>query len=156
MRLLIAAIGRARGKSRDGPEARLLAEYLKRLPWQVSLTELPQSRAATADQRKAEEAAALQRAVPAGHRRIVLDERGEDLGSAAIAAWLDRQRQDGGAAVAVLIGGPDGLEPGLAARADLRLAFGRQTWPHMLVRAMLAEQLYRAYTILENHPYHRA
>lgn len=156
MRLLIAAIGRSRGKSRDGPEASLLAAYLKRMPWQVALTELPQSRAATVAQRKAEEAAALERAVPAGHQRIALDERGEDLGSTAIAAWLDRRRQEGRPEVAILIGGPDGLDPAVVAGADLRLAFGRQTWPHMLVRAMLAEQLYRAYTILENHPYHRA
>ncbi|MEQ8348832.1 MAG: 23S rRNA (pseudouridine(1915)-N(3))-methyltransferase RlmH [Sneathiellaceae bacterium] len=156
MRILIAAVGRLRGRARDGPEAMLVAEYLKRLPWQVAVTEIDQSRAATASQRKAEEAAALDRAVPATHVLMALDERGEDLGSTALAARLDRLRQDGRADLAVLIGGPDGLHPDLAGRAALRLAFGRQTWPHLLVRAMLAEQLYRAYTILEGHPYHRA
>lgn len=156
MRILIAAVGRLRGRARDGPEAALIAEYLRRLPWQVAVTEIDQSRAATASLRKAEEAAALDRAIPASHVLLALDERGEDLGSAALAARLDRLRQDGRPELAVMIGGPDGLHPDLAGRAVLRLAFGRQTWPHLLVRAMLAEQLYRAYTILEGHPYHRA
>lgn len=156
MRVLIAAVGRLRGKARDGPEAALIAEYLRRLPWQVTVAEVPQSRAQAAVQRKAEEAAALDRLLPAGHVLVALDAHGRDLDSAALAAWLGRLAGDGRGEIAFVVGGPDGLAPELAGRAALRLAFGRQTWPHLLVRAMLAEQLYRAYTILEGHPYHRA
>jgi len=156
MRILIAAVGQARGRARDGPEAALVAEYLRRLPWQVQVAEVAQSRAAEAGRRKAEEAAALDRILPAGHALVALDERGEDLASTELAARLDRLRQDGQLPIAFAIGGPDGLDPDLAARARFRLAFGRQTWPHLMVRAMLAEQIYRAYTILEGHPYHRS
>lgn len=156
MRILIAAVGRLRGRAREGPEAALVAEYLRRLPWPVKLVEVAQSRAPTAEQRKAEEAAALDRAVPQGHVLVALDEHGRDLDSAGLADWLGRLSGEGRGDLAFVIGGPDGLAPELAGRAVLRLAFGRQTWPHLLVRAMLAEQLYRAYTIREGHPYHRA
>lgn len=156
MRILIAAVGQTRGRQRHGPEAALVEEYLRRLPWQVLLSEVAPSRAAEVVRRKAEEAAALDRLLPAGHALVALDEQGEDMPSRELAGRLHRLRLEGQLPVAFVIGGPDGLAPALCARARFRLAFGRQTWPHLMVRAMLAEQIYRAYTILEGHPYHRA
>lgn len=91
----------------------------------------------------------------AGGRTVVLDERGRDLPSAELAALLARWRDDGAREVRFLIGAADGHDDATRAGADLLLGFGRATWPHMLVRAMLAEQLYRAVTIMEGHPYHR-
>ena len=86
---------------------------------------------------------------------VILDQRGENLDSAALAALLRRWRADNCPAAAFIIGGADGLAPSLAQRAKFRLAFGAATWPHQLVRIMLLEQLYRAGTILAGHPYHR-
>ena len=98
----------------------------------------------------------LARALPAGAVLVVLDERGKTLSSpelaTQLATWRDGGRQD----AAFVIGGADGIDPALRARADLAISFGRMVWPHMLVRVMLAEQLYRATTILAGAPYHRA
>jgi 23S rRNA (pseudouridine1915-N3)-methyltransferase len=106
--------------------------------------------------RKDAEAALLLAAVPPGAAVVALDGRGRDLTSeetaARLGAWRDAGRRD----AAFLVGGPEGLADAVLAAADLRLAFGRQTWPHRLVRVMLAEQLYRATAILAGHPYHRA
>jgi 23S rRNA (pseudouridine1915-N3)-methyltransferase len=87
---------------------------------------------------------------------VVLDERGKDMASTDLAALLARWRDDGAREVRFLIGAADGHDAGTRTGADLLLGFGRATWPHMLVRAMLAEQLYRALSILDSHPYHRA
>lgn len=92
----------------------------------------------------------------AGGRTVVLDERGRDLASADLATLLARWRDDGAREVRFLIGAADGHDESTRKSADLLLGFGRATWPHMLVRAMLAEQLYRALSILDGHPYHRA
>src|SRR5690606_2296263 len=117
----------------------------------VTLTEI--------DDRKgggmAGEGALIARAVPAAAALVVLDERGEQLTSPDFAARLAGWR-DAGRDVALAIGGADGLDPALRARADLAISLGRMVWPHMLVRVMLAEQLYRAATILAGSPYHRA
>ncbi len=102
------------------------------------------------------EAEELLAAVPPGAALVALDERGRDLTSEALAGQLGRWRDEGARAAAFLIGGPDGLGAAARERASLVLSLGRMTWPHMLVRAMLAEQLYRATTILAGHPYHRA
>ena len=102
------------------------------------------------------EADELLAAVPPGAALVALDERGRDLTSEALAGQLGRWRDEGARAAAFLIGGPDGLGAAARERAALVLSLGRMTWPHMLVRAMLAEQLYRATTILAGHPYHRA
>ena len=99
---------------------------------------------------------AILAALPREGRIVALDEHGRDLTSADLAALLGRWRDEGLRLVTFVIGGADGLDAAVLARADLRLAFGRATWPHMLVRPMLAEQLYRAGTILSGHPYHRA
>lgn len=105
------------------------------------------------DKRQERETSLLMEATPDA-RRIALDERGEDLSSLAFADRLARLRDGGAAEVAFLIGGADGHHASL--KADMRIAFGRATFPHMLVRVMLVEQIYRAATILSGHPYHRA
>jgi 23S rRNA (pseudouridine1915-N3)-methyltransferase len=102
------------------------------------------------------EAELLMRSIPAGALVAVMDERGKQLSSPDFAAQLARWRDGGRQDLAFVIGGADGLDPALRARADFSLSFGAMVWPHMLVRVMLAEQLYRAATILGGGPYHRA
>jgi 23S rRNA (pseudouridine1915-N3)-methyltransferase len=159
MRLVVAAVGRLK----RGPEHDLAERYRERAANSgrpigiraVTISEIDESRARRAKDRVAEEAAALKSLIPAGAAVVALDERGESLASDALAQRLARWR-DEGRDVALIIGGPDGLAPDLLTGADLRLAFGRATWPHQLVRIMLWEQLYRAIAILSGHPYHRA
>lgn len=119
------------------------------------VVELTESRAARTDARRDEEAVALGAHIPAGAALVVLDERGGAISSEAFAARVEKFRDGGRPALAVAIGGPDGHGEALRARADLVLAFGPMTWPHQLVRIMVAEQLYRAVTLLSGHPYHR-
>lgn len=151
MELLIAAVGR----SRDAPIAALFDEYVRRCPWPIRLLEVQPRDTVAPERRKAAEGELLAAAIPAGAAVVALDERGRDLASIEIASRLGDWRDQGRRSTVLLIGGPDGLADEVLARADLRLAFGRQTWPHRLVRVMLAEQLYRATTILAGHPYHR-
>jgi len=132
-----------RGKIGRGPEAELVDRYLKRVTWPVKVTELPESGG------KAPPAAAP------GSVTILLDEKGENLGSLALARHLERWRDEGRREARFLIGGADGFGDAERAEADLILSFGMATWPHLLARAMLAEQLFRATSILANHPYHR-
>lgn len=154
LRITIAAVGRAR----RGPERALFDDYAARLSWPVSLKEIdarvPGSTPAAV--RIADEGARLIAAVPPGALVVALDERGQDLSSEAFAekirAWRDGGRRD----LAFVIGGAGGLADAVRERAILVLALGRPTWPHLLVRAMVAEQLYRAQQILAGHPYHRA
>jgi len=158
MRLLIAAVGRVRA----APEQTIAEDYLeraqalgKRLGFtKIELAVVETSRAASAAARQAEEEKSLLTKIPKGAYTIALDEHGRALTSEAFARQLAKIR-DGGSDMVFLVGGPDGLSPGLRDAAKERLAFGAQTWPHMLVRAMLAEQIYRAFTILSGHPYHR-
>ena len=152
MNILIAAIGRARA----GAEQELFASYAARLPWRVDVKEIEIKKDLTTDVRRAREGEALLAAVPAGARVVALDERGKNEGSAAFAARLGRWRDDGLRSVAFLIGGADGLDETVRKRADLLMSLGAMTWPHLLVRGLLAEQLYRAHCILTGHPYHRA
>ncbi len=151
MRILLITVGR----DRRGPTAELVDGYAKRCPWRIEAIEIPARSHGDRARRLAEEADKILQALPDGSALVVLDERGENLTSRDLAARIDRFRHDGRPALAFVIGGADGLAPSLIERADLRLAFGRATWPHRLVRAMLAEQLYRAGTILTGHPYHR-
>ena len=158
MRIAIAAIGRMK----QGPERELVARYLDRArasgkPLALTgfdILEFAESRAASADSRKDEEARVLRAALPEGIV-VALDEHGRSLASAAFASQLARWRDDGRPAVSFVIGGADGLDPAFAKAADLTLSFSPLTWPHQLVRIMLAEQLYRTTTILSGHPYHR-
>ena len=152
MNILIAAIGRARA----GAEQDLFTTYTDRLPWRVEVKEIEIKKDLATDVRRAREGEALLAAVPAGARVVALDERGKNEGSAGFAARLGRWRDDGQRVVAFLIGGADGLDEAVRQRADVVLSLGAMTWPHLLVRGLLAEQLYRAHCILTGHPYHRA
>lgn len=156
MRLRIAAVGRLPSRA---PEAALIDDYVTRSNQTGRALGLgPVSLAEVEDKRnggKAAEAALLARQVPDGAAIIALDERGQLLSSPDFAAQLARWRDDGRAEAVFLIGGADGLDPALRARADLTLSFGAMVWPHMLARVMLAEQIYRAATILAGGPYHR-
>jgi 23S rRNA (pseudouridine1915-N3)-methyltransferase len=160
MRVLIAAIGRLK----QGPERELAASYRKRAEAvgrgfglkEIEIVEIRESRAHDVERRRTEEAIAIANVVPERGIVAVLDERGDNLDSAALAAALREWRANDVPAVCFVIGGADGLAPSLRERAKLKLAFGTATWPHQLVRVMLLEQLYRAGTILAGHPYHRA
>ena len=156
MRVRIAAVGRMAARS---PEAALVEDYLSRFTQTGRALGLgPAAVAEVEDRRgggKPAEAALLSRQVPDGAAIIALDERGRTLSSPDFAAALARFRDQGRPEAVCLIGGADGLDPALRDRADLVLSFGAMVWPHMLVRVMLAEQLYRAATILAGGPYHR-
>lgn len=160
MRMTIAAIGRMKA----GPETDLVERYLQRLRKAgmplgldfAGVIELPESRASSADERKRDEAARLIAALPEKAALVLLDERGRSMGSAAFAERLAAIRDEGLRDVAFVIGGPDGLSPELRAGSHLSIGLGEMTWPHQIVRILLAEQLYRATTILSGHPYHRA
>ena len=159
MRLLIAAVG----KLKQGPERELIRHYLGRAEAAgrklhlspLAIIELPESRAATAKARKAAEGEALLAKIPPSHRLIALDPSGEALSSEAFAQRLAKLRDGGAEGVAFVIGGADGLSPELLAKAKA-ISLGAITLPHGLARIVLAEQLYRAATILSGHPYHRA
>ena len=160
MRVLIAAIGRLK----QGPERELAAAYRKRAETvgrgfglkEIEIVEIRESRATDVERRRTEESIAVANVIPERAILAVLDERGDNLDSAGLAAALRQWRADDLAAACFVIGGADGLAPSLRERAKLKLAFGTATWPHQLVRVMLLEQLYRAGTILAGHPYHRA
>jgi len=133
----------ARGKIARSPEAELVARYEKRIAWPLRLTELPESGGRIAEP-----------LTPC--RRVLLDERGQQLTSEELAAQLEKWRDGGIREARFVLGAADGHEAQERAEADLLLAFGRATWPHLLARAMLMEQLFRATSILAGHPYHRA
>lgn len=152
MRLLLVAVGRAKA----GPERALYEQYARRLTWPFALREVEEKRPLPAEDLKAREAELLLAAVPKGAVVVALDERGRTLSSPAFAEQLRTWRDSGRAEAAFLIGGADGHGEAVRRRADLLLSLGAMTWPHMLVRGMLAEQLYRAQAILAGHPYHRA
>lgn len=132
----------ARGKIGRSPEAELVERYLKRIGWPTKVTELPD--------RGGKMPELAQNSVT-----VALDERGESLSSTALAKKLEGWRDSGTREARFLIGAADGHEEEQRQAADLLLSFGTATWPHLLVRAMLAEQLFRATSILANHPYHR-
>lgn len=152
MRLWLAAVGRAK----PGPELDLFQQYARRLTPALTLREVEEKRPLPVPERKLREGELLLAAIPAGAIVVALDERGKSIGSEVFAERLGRWRDDGVGDVAFLIGGADGHGDAVRARADLLLSFGAMTWPHMLVRAMAAEQLWRAQAILSGHPYHRA
>jgi len=152
MRLTVLAVGRAK----SGPEREIWDDYLKRLPWPVALKEVETKGNLGAAERMAKEGTLLLDAVPKGATVVVLDGRGQMLSSAAFAGRLGKWQDDGVKELALLIGGADGHGPEVLARASFLLSLGAMTWPHQLARVMLAEQLYRAHSILSGHPYHRA
>jgi 23S rRNA (pseudouridine1915-N3)-methyltransferase len=132
----------ARGKIGRSPEAELVDRYLKRIPWPSKVTELPDRGGKLPDP-------------PTDAVVIVLDERGQALSSVEFARKLEAWRDGGKREARFLIGGADGHDEEQRRKTDLLLSFGPTTWPHLLVRGMLAEQLFRATSILANHPYHR-
>ena len=146
------------GTDRAGPVRDLVDDYRRRFDRVgrgVGLGPLTVEEVEGKGGTPAAEAAALRGALPRGALAVALDERGEALSSTELAARLDRWKGEWRQAC-FLIGGADGLDPGLVAEAGMRLSLGRMVWPHLMVRAMLAEQLYRAATILAGTPYHRA
>ena len=155
MRVHICAVGRLRG----GPEKDLIDDYLTRFDRTGRALGLGPARLIEVEDKKgggmAAEAALLEKALPAGALICVLDERGRVESSPDFAQRLGGWRDNGRGDVAFVIGGADGIDPALRARADHALSFGKMVWPHMLVRVMLSEQLYRAASILAGGPYHR-
>jgi 23S rRNA (pseudouridine1915-N3)-methyltransferase len=151
MRLHIIAVGRAR----SGPLQALARFYAERLVFPLTIREVEEKRPLPPAELREREAALLLGALPAGAAVVALDERGTALASAAFAQRLARWRGRGTADLAFLIGGSEGLAENVRRRAELVLSLGPMTWPHLLVRGMLLEQLYRAQQILAGHPYHR-
>jgi 23S rRNA (pseudouridine1915-N3)-methyltransferase len=156
MRVHLCAVGRLR----SGPERDLITDYVQRFDRTGRPLGLgPLTEHEVEDKKNAgmgAEAELLARAMPTGAVLVTLDERGKLLTSPDFAAQLARWRDAGRQDVAFVIGGADGIDPSLRARADFSISFGQMVWPHMLVRVMLAEQLYRAANILSGGPYHRA
>ncbi|MBX3597850.1 MAG: 23S rRNA (pseudouridine(1915)-N(3))-methyltransferase RlmH [Rhizobiaceae bacterium] len=160
MKIGICAVGRMKA----GPEKELAERYFDRfakagpsLGLEYSgIVEIAESRAAGVDERRRDEALRLGAGFPAGSILVVLDERGKSISSESFAKRLADWRDSGHKHCALLIGGPDGHDESLRNDGSLLLSFGAMTWPHQLARIMLAEQLYRAATILSGHPYHRA
>ena len=132
----------ARGKIGRSPEAELVDRYVKRIPWPTKVTELPDRGGKLPD-------------LSPNSVRVILDERGKGLSSIELSKQLEGWRDGGKREARFLIGAADGHDDADRRGADLLLSFGPATWPHLLVRAMLAEQLFRAISILANHPYHR-
>jgi 23S rRNA (pseudouridine1915-N3)-methyltransferase len=139
---------------KPGPEAALYAHYAARLRPPPEVFELPEARGSASEIRR-REGVALLAAIPADAVAVALDLGGEQPDSARFAALLARW-EEAARAPCFLIGGAEGLDPAVLARAEHRIALGPMTWPHFLVRGMLAEQLFRAQAIRQNHPYHRA
>jgi 23S rRNA (pseudouridine1915-N3)-methyltransferase len=159
MKITIICVGRLK----EDAERKIFGRYLERLS-QIGgqyglgtavLIELPEGRAKTARERKAGEAETIRKRIPAVSKIFMLDERGRSLSSAEFSGTLRAARDGGFKNLCLIIGGPDGLDQDLVNQADMAISFGRMTMPHGLVRAVLAEQLYRAATILAGHPYHR-
>jgi 23S rRNA (pseudouridine1915-N3)-methyltransferase len=152
MRCWLLAVGRAKAA---GPEPELTRAYGGRLQPPLQLREVEEKRKLPVAERKAREAELLLAAVPAGAVVVALDERGKTLSSPAFAEQLGRWRDGGSGDLAFLIGGADGHGEAVRRRADLLLSLGAMTWPHLLVRVLVAEQLWRGFSILNGHPYHR-
>lgn len=160
MRVSIIAVGRLK----DGPERELFLKYTKRIDeagrrialGPVALVEIPEARQADAGPRRADEAARLLARAADAELKIVLDERGKTMSSEAFARWLESRRDAGLRSAAFLIGGADGHGEAALDAATLKLSLGAMTLPHGLARIVLAEQIYRAATLLSGHPYHRA
>jgi len=149
VRIRLIAVGRMRlGVERD-----LYENYRQRLRWEVELREIDDRKTGGSKEREGE---AILAAVPDGSVLLALDERGRDMASGVLAKKIGTWRDTGISNLAFAIGGADGLSDQVRQEADLMLSFGSATWPHLLVRGMLAEQLYRSQQILAGHPYHRA
>ena len=145
MRATIIAIGKCK---KNSPEADIIAEYIKRSGWTVVVKEMDNAT-------QSAEAEFLQNSIPNGAKVVVLDERGANLKSIELAAKVETWMLGGCSEICFLIGGADGHLQSTRDKADLLLSFGKLTLPHMLMRAVLSEQIYRIQTIINHHPYHR-
>ncbi len=160
MRITLAAAGRLKG----GPELSLIEDYSARIRGlgkglgvsAFEIREIEAPKGLTGPKRQAREGELLAAAATTATRRIILDERGKSLTSEEFATLIGKWRDEGCAEIAFFIGGADGHSHDFSTSAEVKLSFGKATWPHMLVRAMLVEQIYRAMTILAGHPYHRS
>ncbi len=152
MKYAILAIGKLPPTT---PEATLIADYARRLRGRLDIREFAEKRGLPPDRQKESESALLVAAIPDDAKVVVLDERGDALSSRELAGRVRAWQDQGAARVCFLVGGADGHAAALKKRADLILSFGRLTMPHLLARVVLAEQIYRLQTILDNHPYHR-
>lgn len=150
LRIRIIAVGRIKGAEKE-----LAAAWLGRLPWPVETIEIDDRRSGNDPRHVDVEGERLIAAVPEGSTVVILDENGRTLSSTAFAKQISRWQDDGVRDLSFIIGGADGTSAAVRQRGDLVLSLGTMTWPHFLVRTMLAEQLYRAGTILAGHPYHR-
>lgn len=145
MKIVIAAIGKCK---KGSPERELIEEYVKRCSWDIVIKEQDNSN-------QIDEAKFLISAIPVGAKVVVLDERGENMKSIDLASKIENWMLNGCSDICFLIGGADGHLSSTRERADLLLSFGKLTLPHMLMRAVLSEQIYRIQTIINHHPYHR-
>ncbi len=152
MRLTLAAVGRMK----RSPLEAAFDDYARRLSWPLTVKEVEEKRPLPPEQLMAAEGQLLLSALPPEASVAALEPTGKDLSSEDFAAWIERLQDEGVRDLAFVIGGADGLSPDVLARADRKLRLGAMIWPHLLVRVMLAEQLFRAQSILAGHPYHRA
>lgn len=145
MKATVIAIGKCK---KNSPEALIIAEYIKRSGWELTIKEKDNST-------QEDEAKFLTGSIPNNAKVIVLDERGENMKSLELAAKIENWLNNGCSEICFLIGGADGHLQSTRDKADLILSFGKLTLPHMLMRAVLCEQIYRIQTIINHHPYHR-
>ncbi|PIR39811.1 MAG: 23S rRNA (pseudouridine(1915)-N(3))-methyltransferase RlmH [Alphaproteobacteria bacterium CG11_big_fil_rev_8_21_14_0_20_39_49] len=153
MKVLIAAIGKDK---RSSATFQLFEEYKKRIKWNVELKEFEHKKNLPPEILKEKEASLLLQSVEPSAKIIVLDENGKNLSSEEFASLIKTWQDEGSSNLAFLIGGAAGHGKEVLEKADFKLSFGKLTWPHMMVRAMLSEQLYRASSIIAGHPYHRS
>ena len=151
LNITIAAIG----KLKSGIELDLYQHYSARLKWKITQKQFEIKKPLTSEQRKLQEAEFLLSACADADCIIALDEKGELLSSPELANYLRKTMDKGAGNIAFIIGGADGLHDNIRKKANLVISFGRITYPHLLVRGLLVEQLYRSFTIMNNHPYHR-
>mgnify|MGYP004004229619 FL=1 len=151
MRITIVAVGRLRA----GPEKTLVDHFAKRITWPLDIREVEERKNLTGNVLKRREGQLLLDNCPAGSQVIALDERGKEISSRAFAKRVSDWQDDGVSDLCVVIGGANGLDETVRQRVNMTISFGRLTWPHMLGRGMLVEQLYRAQQIIAGHPYHR-
>lgn len=150
MKITISAIGRMK----KSDLCNILESYRKRIPWDINIKEMEEKRPLPKEKLMKSESDMLLASIPQGSKKIVLDEKGENLTSIELSQKLEKWK-DEGSNITFLIGGANGHDKVLLEQADYKLSLGGMTWPHMLIRVMLMEQIYRAYSILNSHPYHR-
>ena len=151
MRITILAVG----KLRHSIFNQLYELYAKRLRWELISREIEPHNIKNIREQRRYESAKLLALIPDGAQIIILDENGETLSSLGLASWVDRKIQNGTKDICVLIGGANGLDLDILSKSHLILALGRLTWPHLMVRGMILEQIYRVQQILSGHPYHK-